>query len=444
MTFGVGCHLAWTSPTITKLKSNDTLVNPFGDHPASVSDISLIVGSFYIGSIVGCLIPSRVLDSYGRRPALAFIAASMTAASLALAFSYNLWMYCLCRVVLGMGKGASLIIVPMYTGEVAHKRNRGRLVLFMSIMILGGMVYSYATGSCFSTKVFTLLCTLPILISLLSILTFVPESPYFLVTRNKPRKEVAACLRKLRRSIDVEVEVKQIESVVRQKLKTGQQQSASYMSLLQDPKSRKAFKINTLMMIFHLLSGVTVTHAFLGPLFDSVSNSHWSGNTLAVFVSSIKFVAGLVATVTVEKYGRKPLMISSSSCAAICHFLVGLYFQLQAVGFSFVQHISVIPLVSIVVFAVAYSFGLGPVPFAYLSELFPQQAKNVGVPTCMAIATVSNAAIAVTFPYFMEYLGMQWCFWIFAVNCLYAAIFTKYKVPETKGRTLEEIQFMLE
>nr|CAI5841202.1 unnamed protein product [Callosobruchus analis] len=252
----------------------------------------------------------------------------MTAASLALAFSYNLWMYCLCRVVLGMGKGASLIIVPMYTGEVAHKRNRGRLVLFMSIMILGGMVYSYATGSCFSTKVFTLLCTLPILISLLSILTFVPESPYFLVTRNKPRKEVAACLRKLRRSIDVEVEVKQIESV--------------------------------------------------------------------------------------------------------------------AVGFSFVQHISVIPLVSIVVFAVAYSFGLGPVPFAYLSELFPQQAKNVGVPTCMAIATVSNAAIAVTFPYFMEYLGMQWCFWIFAVNCLYAAIFTKYKVPETKGRTLEEIQFMLE
>nr|CAH7722429.1 unnamed protein product [Callosobruchus chinensis] len=444
MTFGVGCHLAWTSPTIPKLKSNDTLTNPFGDHPASLSDISLIVGSYYIGSFVGCLIPARVLDSYGRRPAMAFIAACMTAASFTLAFSYNLWMYCLCRLVLGMGKGASMIMVPMYTGEVAHKKNRGRLVLFMPILVLAGMVYSYATGPYFSTRVFTLLCTLPVLISLISILTFVPESPYFLVTRNKPKHEVADCLRKLRCSKHVEEELKQIENVVRQKMKTGQQQSATYMSLLQDPKSRKAFKINTLMMIFHLLSGVTVTHAFLGPLFDSVSNSHWSGNSLAIFVSSVKFVAALVATATVERYGRKPLLISSSTCAAICHFLLGLYFQLQALKLSFVQHISLIPLISVVVFAVGYSFGLGPVPFAYLSELFPQQAKNIGVPVCMAIATVTNTAIALTFPYFMEYLGMQWCFWIFALNCLCAAIFTKYQVPETKGRTLEEIQLMLD
>nr|CAH7722431.1 unnamed protein product [Callosobruchus chinensis] len=237
-------------------------------------------------------------------------------------------MYCLCRLVLGMGKGASMIMVPMYTGEVAHKKNRGRLVLFMPILVLAGMVYSYATGPYFSTRVFTLLCTLPVLISLISILTFVPESPYFLVTRNKPKHEVADCLRKLRCSKHVEEELKQIENV--------------------------------------------------------------------------------------------------------------------ALKLSFVQHISLIPLISVVVFAVGYSFGLGPVPFAYLSELFPQQAKNIGVPVCMAIATVTNTAIALTFPYFMEYLGMQWCFWIFALNCLCAAIFTKYQVPETKGRTLEEIQLMLD
>nr|CAH7734446.1 unnamed protein product [Callosobruchus chinensis] len=101
------------------------------------------------------------------------------------------------------------------------------------------------------------------------------------------------------------------------------------------------------------------------------------------------------------------------------------------------------PFVCIVLFSLTFSFGLGPVPYAYLSEFFPQHVKNLGVPVCTAIGFLVGGLIALVFPYFMEYLGMQWCFWLFGAICTTCAIFTKYVVPNTDGKTLEEIQRMM-
>nr|CAI5864712.1 unnamed protein product [Callosobruchus analis] len=234
----------------------------------------------------------------------------------------------MCRLLLGFGKGATVILIPIYVGEVAHKLNRGRYAFFLPMELAMGFVYSFATGSYFSTRVYTLLCTAPILLALILILTVVPETPYFLMAKNRPRYEVAEVLAKLRSCSDLEEEMKQIEGVE----------------------------------------------------------------------SSYEFVAVL----------------------------------------------SPAPFVCIVLFTLAYSFGLGPVPYAYMSEFFPQHVKNLGVSVCTAIGFLVSGLIALVFPYFMDYLGMQWCFWLFGTICMICTIFTKYVVPDTDGKTLDEIQRLME
>ncbi|VEN62464.1 unnamed protein product [Callosobruchus maculatus] len=433
--------MVWTSPTIPHLKSNDTLINPLGDSPATVSDISLIAGIYFFGSVAGCLVPAKVLDNYGRKSILALMAALMSVASIVLAFAGSVWLYCICRLILGMGKGTTLMLVPIYTGEVAHKGNRGRFAFFMPTLLAMGLVYSYITGPHFSTRVYTLLCTVPILLALVLILLVVPETPYFLVAQNRPRHEVAEVLGKLRSSDDLVEELKQIEGAVVGKYTSGK---SSYRSLFRDRASRKAFMISTAAITFHLLSGVSIIHSFLGPILDKVTAAFLSGNTSAIAISLVKLFSTATGSMAVERCGRKPLFIWSAIFVAMSHYTLGLYFQLQELEYDFVFLLAPLPFICFVLFALVYSFGMGPVPFAYLSEFFPQHTKNVGVPICTAIGALLNAFITLVFPYFMEYLGMQWVFWLFAVSCTCCAIFTKYVIPETKGKTLEEIQRMLE
>nr|CAH7734445.1 unnamed protein product [Callosobruchus chinensis] len=306
-----------------------------------------------------------------------------------------------------------------------------------------GFVYSFATGSYFSIRVYTLLCTVPVLLAFILILLVIPETPYLLVAKNKPRHVVAEVLAKLRSCSDLEEELKQIEGAVARKSSSNGSHRSTYMSLFRDRASRKAFIISSSMMVFSLSSGIIVIHGFLGPILDRVTETKWSGNTAAIAISLVKLSSTAIGSFVVERRGRKPLLIWSAVLAAFSHLLLGLYFQLQESGYEFVSMLSPAPFVCIVLFSLTFSFGLGPVPYAYLSEFFPQHVKNLGVPVCTAIGFLVGGLIALVFPYFMEYLGMQWCFWLFGAICTTCAIFTKYVVPNTDGKTLEEIQRMM-
>ncbi|VEN54937.1 unnamed protein product [Callosobruchus maculatus] len=375
---------------------------------------------------------------------MAATAALMSVTGIVLAFANSVWLFSICRLFLGFGKGATVILIPLYVGEVAHKQNRGRFAFFLPMELAMGFVYSFATGPQFSTRVYTLLCTIPVLLAFILILVVIPETPYFLVAKDRPRNEVSEVLAKLRSCGDLEDEMKQIESAVVRKSRLAGQHRSTYLSLFRDRASRKAFMINSSMMIFNLSSGVVVIHSFLGPIMDRVTATKWSGNTSAITISLVKLCSTAIGSFMVERRGRKPLLIWSAVLAAFCHLLLGLYFQLQELEYEFVSLLSPVPFVCIVLFSIAYSFGLGPVPVAYMSEFFPQYAKNLGVPVCTAIGFLVSGLIAFAFPYFMEYLGMQWCFWHFGVICVTCAILTKYVVPDTDGKTLEEIQRMME
>nr|CAI5863952.1 unnamed protein product [Callosobruchus analis] len=401
LAFSDGCHVVWISPTVPLLTSNNTLVNPLGDKPATVSDISLIAGSSYVGAIVGCFVPAKVLDTYGLKKVIAFVAALMLAASITLIFAASVWLYCVCRLILGMGKTATFILIPMYVGEIAHKDNRGRYSFYLPMFLAMGLVYSYIVGPYFSTQVYTILCTLPILLSLSLILLVVPETPYFLMAKNRPRHEIAAVLGKLRNSSDLEEEMKQIEEVVTSKSASGGQKTSNFMTLFRDRASRKAFIICIAEGSFLMLSGVAVVQSFLGPIMDKVTAAYISGNTSAIAISSVKLVFTWIGSLVVERFGRKPLLVWSAVLVAISHLSLG------ELGYEFVSILSPLPLVCFVLFSVAYSFGLGSVPFTYLSEFFPQHTKNLGVPICNAIGAVVNALIILVFPYFMEYFGMH-------------------------------------
>nr|CAI5864711.1 unnamed protein product [Callosobruchus analis] len=375
---------------------------------------------------------------------MALVAVLMLVFSVVLAFAGSVWLFSMCRLLLGFGKGATVILIPIYVGEVAHKLNRGRYAFFLPMELAMGFVYSFATGSYFSTRVYTLLCTAPILLALILILTVVPETPYFLMAKNRPRYEVAEVLAKLRSCSDLEEEMKQIEGVVVRKPSSGGHHTSMYLRLFSDHASRKAFAINSAMMVFNLASGVVVIHGFLGPILDRVTATKWSGNTSAIVVSLVKLVSTVIGSFVVERRGRKSLLIWSAVLATISHLLIGLYFQLQESSYEFVAVLSPAPFVCIVLFTLAYSFGLGPVPYAYMSEFFPQHVKNLGVSVCTAIGFLVSGLIALVFPYFMDYLGMQWCFWLFGTICMICTIFTKYVVPDTDGKTLDEIQRLME
>nr|XP_046261288.1 solute carrier family 2 member 15b isoform X2 [Scatophagus argus] len=403
---------------------------------------SLTVSIFAIGGMFGSLLVGRLVTKYGRKgtlvrtTVLVFIGGALMGFSRACRMPV---MVVIGRFITGIHSGISLSVVPMYLGEIAPKNLRGFLGLVPSIHICLGV---------FSAQVLGLSELLgkeehwPLLLSLvvfptmiqLVLLPWFPESPRYLLIEKGNVHATIAALKWYRTKGDIQAEVEEMQEEQRS---LSSIQTISICGLLTDRCVRWQVITIAVVNIGMQLSGIDAIWFYTNDIFKNAGIPQPYIQYTTVGTGAIEVISGMLGCFTIERLGRRPLMIGGFFFMGVCcvGITVSVLFQAQL---SFLRYISVGCVVGIIA-----GFCIGPagVPFLITAELFKQSHRPAAYTVAGCLNWLSNFTIGFVFP-FLEIATGPYCYLIFCTICFGVAVYTFFIIPETKNKTFMEISQM--
>ncbi|KAH1017776.1 hypothetical protein HUJ05_008373 [Dendroctonus ponderosae] len=250
--------------------------------------------------------------------------------------------------------------------------------------------------------------------------------------------EAKESLKRLRnKDADLDLEIDSISNgIERQKTEQGRPQD-----LLLVPSNRKAILIMTVLNAGQHLSCISVMYMNLHPILNAAGSIYLDNNITAIVFAIIMLLASIFASCTIDKFGRKIILVVSSLLSGFCLLALSVYFHLQAIGFD-VSAVSWVPIASVLVYAGAFKYGLGLVPIVITAEIFPAKMKAIGM-TVADVMFVMGGILSIQLYQVLHKLGMFVPFYLFTVSAFLVALYSGFCIPETKGKSLEQIQLML-
>ncbi|KAG5860680.1 hypothetical protein JTB14_006689 [Gonioctena quinquepunctata] len=429
--------LTWSSPILPKLQSNDSSINPLGK-PITADEESWIGSLQYIGAMCGILPFGYLADRIGRKPVLLFLALPHLVAYLAFAFGKNIYWYYFGRFIGGVSLSSGYLVLPMYVAEISEDSYRGMLLVSYGMFASFGDLFPYILGPYVSIMWFNIILAIFPVMFFISFLILAPESPYFHVDKDDHKAEtILKKLRYERLNYDAHNEIEEIK-YERLKNKEG--------DILNTIKKRyviKGFIVALGLSCFQQLSGLGAILAYTEIIF-SAAGTNVSADVAAIIVGVVLFLASFGGPLLVDRKGRKFLLICSASGLIISESVLGLYFYLQDKTNVSLDGCSWLPILCLVIYTVTFNIGFGPLPYTVTSEILPSNVK-------FFLATVSGfmlwlVSFIVTkfFNDLNSALGRGGTFWLYAAFSFVALLFIIFVVPETKGKSFQEIQRILD
>ena len=341
------------------------------------------------------------------------------------------------RFFIGVAGGAYCFNMPAFIGEISSNEIRGILLTMFQAFVELGVAFVYTLGSLVS--LFTLNATCMVLVvSYTTLFMFLPETPIFLVRRNELEKAEQS-MRILRgRNFDSKGEVYRLNE---QHNEIANASKSSFLTELNKPATLKAFSIVIFLFFIFQMSGINAIIFYTTTIFIE------AGVTLDPAIATI--VLGLVQVLMtfstmlfVDRFGRIFLLTTSFIIMIFGTVGVGTFFYLKQIGVD-LNGFGWFPLTSLCVFCIGFSSGMGSVPSILLGEIFSYEAKKIIAPFTQTFNFVMSSMIGILFPALVSAIGIGFTFYIFAGFCLWGLIATLIFIPETKGKSLEEIQTIL-
>lgn len=432
-----GLIIVWTSPLLEILKTNNTETNPLGA-PISIYEQSWITSLFSIGLAIGPLLLGMLPDLLGRKLSQILLSLIVVVTFFILAFTKHIVFYYITRFIQGLCVGFFITTIPLYIGEITEDTNRGQFGTFTSLFATLGNLTGYILPAIFPMRIFTLLFSVPSIFGVLLLMFFVPESPIYL-TMNKRRKDTEAALVKFRNvdSIEARRYAYQIEEMLQQ---TTTNQNPLNLSRLAE--IRNIVYIGLGVSVVHSIAGMFAILGYFHSIFSG-SELPLSGNISSIIIGLVQVVMICLCSVVIEKWGRRVLMLVSSTTTVISFFLLGTYFKLQQLNISLLPFLSWLPIISVTIYITGYTLGVGTVCFVIMSEIFPADLKSLAVSISMVPTGLFDFLLTFSFPVCSEFLGMAWYFWIMGVINIFGLIYVFFFIPETQGKNFLEIQKIL-
>lgn len=439
MVMSLGISIAWFSPVISKLTSNDTDINPLGE-PISTLQVSLIPVLLYFSTALTYPLWAKVVDRIGRRTTLRLLALIIIFSLFMTAFANHFYIYLVTLPITGAGVSGSLLSASLYVNEISEDSYRGTLGCIVGIQIPLGLLYGFICGALANVRVFTLLCAVPSIIHLI-LSQFIPESPVYLIANNKDVDAVAA-LKKLRRTTDSSVIDMQCSAIKEIVQATASLKQKSVFDIFRNRNARKAFFLSTQLFVFEQLSGISIILAYVVPIIDS-SQSTLNGNAVSVLIGVVKVLTYLISLYLIDRIGRRKLILTSSFFCIFPIFFMGIYSYLAYKKSHAFDNLGWLLVVFVIFYVISYSIGLGTVPITFAGEIFPDDLRAVGVSLVLGIDQILACTESFSYPNLAELWGAHWCFWFCSFVTIVGFINMYFTVPETKGKSFAEIQKML-
>ncbi|XP_026853932.1 solute carrier family 2, facilitated glucose transporter member 1a isoform X1 [Electrophorus electricus] len=438
--FGYNTGVINAPQTIIESFYNETWFNRYSEYiPASSLTTlwALSVAIFSVGGIFGSFSVGLFVNRLGRRNSmlivnvLAFIAATLMGFS-KLAASWE--MLIIGRLVVGVYSGLSTGFVPMYIGEIAPTSLRGALGTLHQLGIVIGILMAQVFGidnimGTPSMWPFLLgFIFIPALIQC-TLLPFCPESPRFLLINQNEENKAKSVLKKLRGTDDVSADIQEMKEESRQMMR---EKKVTILELFRSPLYRQPLLIAVMLQLSQQLSGINAVFYYSTSIFKKAGVTQPVYATIGAGVVNTLFT--VVSLFVVERAGRRSLHLLGLLGMAVSAFCMTVSMALTD-RFPGVSYISIM---AIFIFVAFFEIGPGPIPWFIVAELFSQGPR----PSAIAVAGFSNWTanfiIGMGFQY-VEQLTGPYVFIIFTILLLMFLVFTYFKVPETKGRTFDEI-----
>ncbi|WP_051234363.1 sugar porter family MFS transporter [Flavobacterium denitrificans] len=404
----------------------------------------LFVSCALLGCIVGVAFSGYLSDKIGRKKVLFVSAILFLISAIGFAFSEAYSMLILFRVLAGMGVGVASNVSPLYISEIAPSHKRGQLVVFYQLAITIGVLAAYisnfflqryassysGTGQGFLYWLFVenvwrgmfIVGVIPAGAFCL-LLLIVPESPRWLVQFGLNEKAFEI-LDKINGAEKAQLELHSIKEMSGQK-------SGGIKEMLRLPL-RKLLVLAMVLTALSQFSGINGV-IFYGPtILKSAGIVTSDALFYQVILGSANVLFTFIAISKVDTWGRRPLYIIGSLCAAFALALTGFCFLMNITGWFM--------LFSIILFLLFFAFSLGPLKFVISTEIFPTHIRGTALSICIMTMWVSDWLVNLLFPMMRDGLGIATTFFIFSFFCILSFVYAKKKLFETKGKSLEEIE----
>lgn len=408
-----------------------TGAGPFLIQRFALSDISLgwAFSSLLFGCVLGSFLAGRFTDRFGRKRMLVWVAVLFVITSVATALAPSFPIFLIVRTIGGLAVGGVSLLSPMYVSEVSPPSIRGRMGTFYQLSIVMGIVISYSinyllrnTGP-YNWRWMFLTGTIPSAVFLIMI-ALAPETPRFLVRVGKMR-EALALLERIGGAENAQAEIEAIDLTLREKHET-------WRSLLR-PGVRRPLIVSACLAILIHVSGINTIVDYAPAIFQSAGWKVDAALFSTFLVGVTEFITTLVAFWIIDRYGRKILYISGSMGMAAT--LVGLIACVVTGHFH-----GVFVLVLILTYLAFFCSCVGPVFWTLVPEIFPNDVRGMAMTAPVLIQWIANALVVLLFPFAFHQIGKATTFGFLALMALTQGVFTWFFVPETKNKTLEEIE----
>ncbi|XP_050560725.1 facilitated trehalose transporter Tret1-like isoform X10 [Spodoptera frugiperda] len=427
----------WTAPILPKFHNNETSI------VISNSEISWVVAIISPGMVTGSLAASGVSDKFGRRVTLLASALPFIVGTVFVLHATKPWLLYIGRFSWGLGSGMITTVTSVYLSEIADKEIRGTLTAGTRFMFSFGALLMLAIGSFVSYQVLSyFLIVMPICYFLAC--WRIPETPYYLLKEGKvdvARKELLR-LSGSKNEKMIDEKLSQMRSDVRKEM----QRSSSVKELLTGKQYRKAVIVTAGLRFTQLFAGSIPIQQYMGRIIQQ-SNCGLPVSTALIIFGAVRFAVGLISPMIVDRVGRRPLLIYSYLGSCVMLAMVGVYFFLQQVigiddessnPFRFVVFLGII--ISIVISSVGFDTLIFIIP----SEIFPLNVRSVAMTVLNIFSAFITFIVVKGYQPMEDWTGLYGVFWLYAVMACTGAIFTYAIVPETKGKSLREIQVELQ
>lgn len=412
---------------------NGAIVLMRGQFALSEFQTEIAASSLLFGCVLGASVAGWFSDRFGRRKTLIGAALLFAVSSIGAALPRDLVEFVAARVVGGIAVGAASLLAPLYIAEVSPPNIRGRLVSLNQMAIVTGILLAYfvnwqlSFGGGSSWRWMFAVAAVPSLVFFVA-LFFVPESPRWLAEKGQ-RESALDVLTRLNGAETARAEIVQIEAVIAT-------ESGSLAELFR-PGYRRPLLIALALAILQQITGIN-TVLFYGSVIvkEQIGNhSDSAAIGLNVVIGVINFIATIVALWVIDRAGRRPLLLISSGVMAVCLAALGAAFLIQPPP-------ALLILAIMALCVAAFAIGMGPGVWVVISEIFPTSIRG----RAMSIATIglwsACVALTMTFLSLVSAITISGAFWLYGGMCVVTFLLVLLAMPETKGRTLEEIEAM--
>ncbi|TQD90024.1 hypothetical protein C1H46_024428 [Malus baccata] len=416
-----GCCVGYSSPTQSAIREDLSL---------SLSEYSVFGSILTFGAMIGAITIGPITDFLGRKGALRVSCAFCVAGWLAIYFSKGAWSLDIGRLLTGYGMGAFSYVVPIFIAEIAPKNLRGRLTAANQLMIVTGVSVSFIIGVLVSWRTLALIGLIPCAVTLFG-LFFIPESPRWLAKTGR-QEDFEAALQKLRgKDADISHEAAEIQDYI---VTLDSLPKAKLLDLFQRRYWRSLI-IGIGLMVCQQLGGINGVCFYVSDIFEQAGFSSSIGTIIYAILQVI--VTGIAAGV-MDKAGRKPLILVSASGLVLGSLLAAVSFFLKVHELA-LDAVPILAVAGILVYIGAFSIGMGAVPWVVMSEIFPINIKGQAGSLATLVNWFGAWLCSYTFNYLMSWSSYGTFILYAGINTL-AILFVVSLVPETKGKTLEQIQ----